>query len=197
MQRDLMVAELSHRVNNTLATVLSISRQSFLGSRSTPQASEVFTARIRALAQTHSRLAEASWSGVALETIVLDELAPYRARSDRTLRISGPPVALRPKSALTLGLAIHELAANAVKYGAFSADGGSIEVVWQLVQDGPLQICWTESGGPPVARPQSSGFGRLLLERALVAELNGDVQLNFAENGLICIIAVPLHEAAA
>ena len=197
MQRDLMVAELSHRVNNTLATVLSIYRQSFSGSRTPQDASEVFTARIRALAQTHSRLAEASWSGIALETVVLDQLAPYRARGDHTLRVSGPPVALRPKGALTLGMALHELATNAAKYGALSANGGAIEVVWQLRPDGQLLIHWTEGGGPPVVPPQSSGFGQLLLERALVAELNGDVNLNFTRSGLVCAISVPLREAAA
>jgi two-component sensor histidine kinase len=94
-------------------------------------------------------------------------------------------------------MAIHELATNAAKHGALSASGGLIEVSWQLVLDEQLRIQWTESGGPPVAPPQRSGFGRLLLERALASDLNGKVQLDFAPEGLKCVVAVPLHEATA
>jgi two-component sensor histidine kinase len=198
MQRDLLVAELSHRVKNTLATVLSIARQSFSKTASIEDASKTFTARIRALAQTHSRLAELNWSGVSLNTILLDELTPYRDQNDRNIRISGPVVTLTPKCALTLGMAIHELATNAAKYGALSTSGGSIDVAWEVDQTGKeLRICWTESGGPLVKQPSRSGFGRLLLERALSANLKGDVKLDFARNGLACTITIPLNEQTA
>jgi PAS domain S-box-containing protein len=198
MQRDLLVAELSHRVKNTLTTVLSIARQSFSKTPSAEEASKTFSARIRALAQTHGRLAEVKWSGVSLETIFLDELAPYRDQDDRNIRILGPFVTLKPKCALTLGMAIHELATNAAKYGALSTSAGSIDIAWEIDQTGrELRIGWAERGGPPVTQPSGSGFGRLLLERVLTSDLKGGVKLDFARSGLQCKISIPLNEHTA
>jgi PAS domain S-box-containing protein len=126
-QRDLLVAELSHRVKNTLATVISIAHQSFSKARSTGEAQRSFDDRIRALAQTHARLAEANWSGVSLEAIVRDETAPYRDGGSNVL-IAGPDITLSPKCAVSLGMAIHELTTNAAKHGALSTKGGSLRV---------------------------------------------------------------------
>jgi PAS domain S-box-containing protein len=195
-QRDLMVAELSHRVKNTLATIASIAQQSFSKGLGLEEARDSFSARIRALGQTHSRLAEANWSGVLLETLLLDEFAPYRRDDDANVRVSGPSVRLTPKQALTLGMAIHELTTNAAKYGALSTKSGKLDVAW-TVTSGRLAIVWHESGGPPVAGPRRSGFGRLLLERALAADLKGEVRLDFAESGLKCDITVPLDGPGA
>lgn len=194
-QRDLLVAELSHRVKNTLATVISVAHQSFAKGPSADEARASFQARIRALAQTHGRLAEASWSGVPFETMLLDELAPYRTSDN--VSVSGPFVSLNPRCALTLGMALHELATNAAKYGALSAPSGSIAVKWQIEpRDRLLRISWSEAGGPKVAAPERSGFGRLLLERVLAADLRGDVRLDFAEAGLRCDMTIPLAERA-
>jgi PAS domain S-box-containing protein len=193
-QRELLVAELSHRVKNTLATVISIAQQSFQNNRSLEEARASFSARIRALAQTHGRLAEASWAGVSLRTMLADELAPYRGEDGGNVRFAGPPVMLGPKHALTLGMAIHELATNAAKYGALSAKSGIVEVAWDVqAETRRLHLRWSELGGPPVETPQSSGFGRLLLERALAADLRGDVRLDFGTSGLRCEIDVPLE----
>jgi CheY-like chemotaxis protein len=94
-------------------------------------------------------------------------------------------------------MAVHELATNAAKYGALSADSGSVTVEWRTdVDRDQLQICWTERGGPPVQPPESGGFGRLLLERALAADLGGEVEMNFAAAGLTCTIRIPLSENA-
>ncbi len=192
-QRELLVAELSHRVKNTLATVVSIAQQSFHKDRGLEEGRNSFAARIRALAQTHGRLAEASWTGVSLATMLADELAPYRGEDESNFRLEGPTVMLSPKHALTLGMAIHELATNAAKYGALSSKTGSVEVAWTISPERRLQLRWTESGGPGVAPPDRSGFGRLLLERALASDLRGDVRLDFAPQGLICEIEVPLE----
>jgi PAS domain S-box-containing protein len=197
LQRDLLVAELSHRVKNTLATVISIARQSFSKAQSVEEASEVFNARIRALAQTHGRLAEANWASVSFATILLDEMAPYRREDGSNVRMSGPVTALNPRCALTLGMALHELATNAAKYGALSTKSGSVDVAWHTDRDErQFLIRWTESGGPPATPPKRSGFGRLLLERALASDLRGNVKLNFAKNGLECEISIPLEELA-
>jgi PAS domain S-box-containing protein len=197
-QRDLLVAELNHRVKNTLATVISIARQSFPRNPIIDDARRSFDARIRALAQTHNRLAEANWSGVSLEAMLLDGLAPYFREGGRNVRVSGPPMAFSAKCALTLGMAIHELATNAAKYGALSTKAGSVDVAWQVdSQNGQLRICWAEAGGPTVSAPESSGFGRLFLERALASDLGGDVELDFATGGLKCAVTIPLDEHVA
>lgn len=197
-QRDLLVAELSHRVKNTLATVVSIAHQSFSKSPSVEEARRSFDGRIRALAQTHSRLAEANWSGVSFETLLLDELAPYRREDDGNVRVSGPGITFNPKSAVVLGMAFHELATNAAKHGSLSTKSGSVSVTWEIApSNSEIEIRWIESGGPIVVPPRRSGFGRLLLERALASDLKGAVQLDFAEPGLQCVIALPLAEHIA
>jgi len=190
-KRDLLIAELNHRVKNTLATVVAISHQSFLKGRSPEEAHHSFERRVRALAQTHGRLAEASWSGVSLEMLVADETAPYR--DDRgNVRIAGPRIQLNAKSAVSLGMAFHELTTNAAKYGALSRKEGSLEVTWSVTTDRELRIRWQECGGPPVQAPQRRGFGRLLLERALRSDLDAEVKLDFAPVGLECIMTFPL-----
>jgi PAS domain S-box-containing protein len=197
LQRNLLVAELSHRVKNTLATVTSIARQSFVANPDSGEALQSFNARIRGLAQTHSRLAETSWSGISLETLLGDELAPYRHEDGGNLALSGPPLTLTPKQALTLGMAVHELATNAAKYGALSTSAGVVRIAWDVTRKTrELCIRWTESGGPKVAPPQRTGFGRLLIERVLAADLAGRVEMDFAPNGLTCSIILPLDAAA-
>ena len=191
-QRELMVAELSHRVKNTLATVISIAQQSFAKGPSIDEARRSFDARIRALAQTHTRLAESHWLGVPVNTILSDELAPYRNEDADNVHLAGPPVTLNPRCALTFGMAIHELVTNAAKYGALSARGGSIEVSWHIAPENKwIHLAWVEKGGPRVEAPQRSGFGRLLLERALASDLRGTVALDFAPDGLRCDIVFP------
>jgi PAS domain S-box-containing protein len=191
-QRDLLIAEVNHRVKNTLATVISIAHQSFSEDKSFDDAQSSFNSRIRALAQSHTRLADANWSGISLETIIRDETAPYRNSSN--VSILGPGVILSPKCAVSLGMAIHELTTNAAKYGALSAKNGSIQVSWEsAAADKEVRITWVERGGPTVRPPQRSGFGRRLLERALAADLDGTVKLDFREEGLTCLIAFPLN----
>ncbi|HZY51026.1 MAG TPA: HWE histidine kinase domain-containing protein [Devosia sp.] len=196
-QRDLLVAELSHRVKNTLATVVSIARQSFAKGATLDSARKSFEGRLRALAQTHTRLAEANWESVPLAALIEDEIAPYRDESGNNLVTDGPPVSFTPKQAVVLGMAFHELATNAAKYGALSGKSGTVHVAWQCAADGTLVLDWRERGGPPVSPPKRAGFGRLLLERALAADLKGDVTLDFRPEGLACRITLPLGSAEA
>jgi PAS domain S-box-containing protein len=192
-QRDLLVAELSHRVKNTLATVISIARQSFSKARSLNEAVPSFDDRIRALAHTHARLAEANWSGVSLAAIVRDETAPYHDGGSN-VRVAGPDIMLSPKTAVSLGMAIHELTMNAAKHGALSAKGGSLNVTWQRTPShNQVEMSWIESGGPKAGSPQHSGFGRTLLERTLASDLNGEVSVEFTGDGLRCRISFPLE----
>lgn len=196
-QRDLLVAELSHRVKNTLAIVSSIARQSFSTNPDVQDAHRSFDARLRALAQTHTRLAEASWSGVSLETVLFDELAPYHNKHRNNVSLAGPPAMLPPKHALTLGMAAHELATNAAKHGALSVKTGSVDIGWAIdLEHDRLRIRWSEKGGPAVAAPKHNGFGRLLLERVVASDLGGEVRLDFASEGLTCTIDVPYPRGA-
>lgn len=197
-QRDLLVAELSHRVKNTLATVISVARQSFAKGPSLEQALKSFDGRLRALAHTHNRLAESNWDGASLHRLLANELAPYRAADGNNIEMNGPDIRLDPRRAVVLGMAFHELATNAAKYGALSSRGGRLIVDWS-VQGAPreLHLDWVERGGPVVQRPQRSGFGRLLLERALRADLRGHVELKFAPGGLRCSIIGALDDASS
>jgi PAS domain S-box-containing protein len=191
-QRSQLVAELSHRVKNTLATVISIARQSF-ANPDTAMARRSFDARIRALAQTHTRLAESSWCGASLETMLVDELSPYRALDGRNVKLKGPPVLLAPKCALTLGMAVHELADNAARFGALSNKDGRVDATWSVDADSRLlKIDWRETGGPSVVQPDTKGFGLMLLERALAADVRSTVRLRFEPSGLHCAIEIPL-----
>ena len=195
-KRDLLVAELNHRVKNTLATVVAISHQSFAKGRSPEEAHRSFERRVRALAQTHGRLAEASWTGVSLGMLLADETAPYRDERSN-VEIAGPEIQLSPKSAVSLGMAFHELTTNAAKYGALSSKDGRLNVTWSTTTNRELRIRWREIGGPAVQTPERRGFGRLLLERALRADLDAEVQLDFASAGLECNITFPLDRTSA
>lgn len=188
-QRELLMAELSHRVKNTMATVLAISRLSFPREKESDPV-RAFQARILALAATHNRLAESSWEGVSLRGVIEDDLAPYLDSARGNISIAGPDVQLASRCALSLGMALHELGTNAAKYGALSAPTGNLAIEWHL--DGSnLVLRWTESGGPAVTPPSRAGFGRLLIEQSLQAELGSKVELAFRPEGLQCIISLP------
>lgn len=191
IQRDLLMAELSHRVKNTLATVIAIAQQTFRHDSSTGEAKKSFEGRIRALAQTHNRLAESAWAGASLKDVIHDELKPY---SGSNIHIGGPEIVLPPKKVLSLGMAVHELVTNAAKHGALSVSTGMVSVQWNRCPHDDNQLCvdWEERNGPPVKKPNNSGFGRLLLEKGLATELKGNVKLRFHEEGLKCNIEFPI-----
>src|SRR5262249_49471717 len=131
--------------------------------------------------------------GVDLEYLVVEELLSYHAREGEQLRISGPPVRFQPKAAETFALAIHELATNAIKYGALSQPAGRVDVSWRVDDAAdPTQLVfeWREKGGPPVAPPRRKGFGNELLERTLAFELKGRTTLAYNSSGLQCTIAI-------
>ena len=195
-QRELLVAELNHRVKNTLATVVSIERQSFNKSATVEEGRKSFQRRVHALAQTHTRLSEENWAGVSLSTLLSDELRPYWQDSSENVFISGPAIMLKSKAALTLGLAIHELTTNAAKHGALSTSAGRVHVDWRI--DGSdLQFTWKESVGRQVLPPTRQGFGVFLLERGISADLQGSVRLGFEPEGFQCAMTLPIESVGA
>ncbi|ACL58661.1 CheR family methyltransferase [Methylobacterium nodulans] len=199
-QAKLLLAELQHRVRNTLAVLRSIVRRT----AATSDTVEVFAAhlegRIDAFARVQAAVTRDPAAGIDLEQLVSHELLAHVAHEgDQVRSIAGPSLRLRPKAAETLALAIHELATNAVKHGALSAPNGRIAVAWRINEGATpepmLVLDWSEtgvalSGEPPAHR----GFGTELIERMLAYELGGNAALTFRPEGLHCRIAVPAND---
>jgi len=193
----LMLAELNHRVKNTLATVQSIAIQ--LG-RMAPDIATFRTAfleRIVALARVHDLLSSVSWRGAQLTDILQQTLAPHVAAEGQgeRIRLEGPPVQLGPNAAVTLTMAFHELATNAAKYGALTAADGQVQVTWAADDPGAprvIDIEWREIGGPAVTPPERRGFGTRFIERGVAREFDGTVYLSFEPTGLVCRMRIPL-----
>lgn len=191
----MLLAELNHRVKNTLATVLSLLRQSLRHASSMKDFSQAFEGRIRALAKSHDLLAAGNWAGADLEVLVVTALAPYRERGDRVI-VSGDKVMLNAPAALLLGMILHELATNAAKHGALANEHGQVEVSWtRSARNKQLNLTWTEKGTAHLAeQPRPKGFGLTLIERGLAHELKGESSIEFKGNGIRCGIVMPLSE---
>ena len=126
--------------------------------------------------------------------LFFDLLRVVGAQEGRDLTIDGPEVALRPKAAETLGLAIHELATNAIKHGSL-ASGGAITIAWTIDAERRLALTWTEHGGSTlVEQPRHKGFGSEILERTLAYELKATTRMEFGPGGLVCRIELPLEQ---
>lgn len=194
--RGLLMAELNHRVKNTLAAVRSIARLTSLNTVSFDEFRRAFDDRLMALSQAHDLLTEGQWKGASLRHLLAAELSPFDDGDGARFAIAGEKVQLNPKQALALGLAIHELATNALKYGALSIPSGRVEVAWDVAAapDGPVvQLRWIESGGPAVEPPQARGFGSRLIERGLQSEIDAEVRLDFRSEGVRCVLRFPLN----
>lgn len=191
--RNSLTRELNHRVKNTLANVLSIVSLTKRRSNSLDDFAESLTARVRALSATHDLLSQSNWSHAPIGEIIRSELAPYMQGEEAHVTISGPDVSLAPNDALSLGLAIHELATNAAKYGALSTLDGRIYVEWGQISPELAEVTWREEGGPPVVAPTKRGFGRDLIEKIVAGELKSDVDLRFEPGGVECRLRVPVR----
>jgi len=181
----LLAQELSHRIKNMLATVQAIAAQTLDGAGVDSKARRAFQDRLIALASAHDLLTEANWTAVPLDQLVTGATAAFD--NGGRIKIDGPALPLSPRQAIALSLALHELATNALKYGALSSNAGEVDIAWQ--QDGEaFRLGWSERGGPPVTPPQRTGFGTRMLQRNLAAELRGTVNLDYAPEGLRCEI---------
>jgi light-regulated signal transduction histidine kinase (bacteriophytochrome) len=190
-ERDqLMMAELDHRVKNTLANIQALVLQTSLSADSLSVFVEGLAARIQSMARAHSLLSQTRWEGVSINSLLLEELEPYM-RNGQVFEINGVDLVLTSKSALALSLAIHELATNAAKYGALSSAGGRVSIKWTRMETGGLNLSWTERGGPPVNPPTRRGFGSTLIERALAMETDGQAILRYLPDGVVCDVSLP------
>ncbi len=193
----MLLAELQHRVRNTLGVVRSIVRRTAVTTSSVDEFAMHLDGRLNAFGRTQALVTRDPEAGVDLGYMIADELLAYRAKEAEQVRISGPAVRLQPKAAETLGLAIHELATNALKYGALSTPSGRIEVSWSIEQEEAANLAfdWQEVDGPPIdGPPQRQGFGTELLERTLAFELKAKTVLAYEPSGLHCSITIPLSE---
>ncbi|MGG5891078.1 sensor histidine kinase [Falsiroseomonas sp. HC035] len=205
----LLMAELNHRVKNTLAVVLAIAEQTRRATDTRLETAPVrevperrrfhadFQSRLLALARTHDLLTQEAWQGAPLAKLVAAALAPFSIKSPNVtpnIAVSGPSVQLAPEPAVTLSIALHELVANAARHGALSSPTGRISVKWQSTADGRyLELTWVEEGGPRLAGPPvHRGFGTNLLGRGLGRQLGGEVALLHPPEGLQCHMRLPV-----
>jgi PAS domain S-box-containing protein len=192
-----LINELNHRVKNTLATVQSIATQTLRTAATPEEARDALEDRLLALSRAHDVLTRQLWKSAQLSEIVGEALAAYRDRHEDRIHIRGPQVQVSPRAALALSMALHELATNAVKYGALSNAAGEVSIGWTF--DAPakaLKLVWSEQGGPPVEPPRRRGFGTRLIERSLAAELGGGVIIDFAPTGVVCAIEAVIDETS-
>lgn len=187
-RQKLMLHELNHRVKNTLATVLAIAGQTSRTTETTSDFMDAFGARLMSLSRTHNLLTEHNWQGAPLDDVLRQAVAPYAGGDSQRVLLEGPPIPLGPIASVTLGLAFHELATNAAKYGALSSGAGRVRVHWYVQGQEQLRLEWREEGGPPVAPPRRQGFGSIMLQRCLAHELAGLVDLAFPPEGVRCVM---------
>jgi two-component sensor histidine kinase len=188
----LLMGELSHRVKNTLASVMAIVRLT-LKTTDDPRAFEAaLMGRLGAMADAHSLIFDTGWRETDVSALAGRILAPFDGEPGRIVT-RGPLTPLPPKAALALGLVLHELAVNAAKHGALSRPEGTVELAWgPAMRDvGVLRLTWIESGGPVVRPPVRRGFGSTLIERSVAYELAGEVTLAYPPEGVRCVLSLP------
>lgn len=199
-QRVLLLNELNHRIKNTLATVQSIAEQTLRSGKVEAATRESLTSRLLALSQAHDVLVQENWSAADLHAIVSQAMAPHLPAEAGVLEANGPPLRVNPHQAVALSLALHELATNALKYGALSASEGRVTITWNVWLDGEgrryMNLLWEERGGPPVKPPQETGFGTRLLAKTFGRESGGRARLEYRPTGVQCVLDLPLSSPA-
>jgi two-component sensor histidine kinase len=193
-RRELM-HELDHRVKNILAMVQAIASQTARSADSVEAYKASLTERLRGLAATHDLLTQNRWEGVMLRSVLNAEIAPYESEARSRIALAGPDILLPPALVTAVGLAIHELTTNAVKYGALSNPSGQVNIEWSTRLQGErpvLHIEWREIDGPPVAPPSRIGFGSRLIERVFKSDFGGDATLEYLPDGLRARLVMPL-----
>jgi PAS domain S-box-containing protein len=200
-RKKVLLEELNHRVKNTLAVVQSVAAQTLRGAEVPREVQSSLMSRLAALARSHDLLTRNEWDGASLQDAIGLVLAPHAPVAGAArITLAGPAVRLPPSAVPTVNLALHELATNALKYGALSVPEGRIDVVWTILPRQPkeepvVEIAWRERGGPPVRPPPRRGFGSRLIENGLAHEFGTQVVLNFAPQGVECCIRLPLAGA--
>jgi len=189
----LLIGEVNHRAKNMLTLVQVIARQTAASDSET--FAKNFEQRIFALSASHDLLVNSGWQDILLEDLVRSQLEHFRDTLGSRIRLSGPQIKISAPAAQAIGMAVHELATNAGKYGALSNKQGVVTISWRLDQakaaDSQFVMHWVEEGGPPVERPKTSGFGSTVIDRLLTATLQGEVEVEWRATGLVCQVSCP------
>jgi len=185
--RQLLAREVDHRAKNALAVVQA------LVSLTRADTKEAFIiavrGRVSALSRAHSLLAQNRWEGADLAAVISDETRAYQEVNQ--LQLEGPIVILGHHAVQPISLLIHELATNAVKYGALSSSGGQVDVSWRVLPDHELELRWVEYGGPPVMKPDSKGFGSVLMTEVVTRQLSGKIDITWPTTGMYMVATLP------
>jgi two-component sensor histidine kinase/CHASE3 domain sensor protein len=191
----LLMRELTHRSKNLLTVIDAIARQTATNSDGIKDFLTRFRDRLHSLAGSHDQLVHEDWQGAWLRELVLSQLGHYYDRDSPAISLAGPRVRVQPEAAQHIGLALHELATNAAKYGALSAPAGRVRITWDVEQDAAgdpvCRMCWIEHGGPTVQPPARRGFGQVVIERTVARALGGSVVLEFPPEGLRWTLTFP------
>jgi two-component sensor histidine kinase len=191
---NLLIDELNHRVKNTLATVQSLSSQTFRSSADA-EARNKFAARLASLGSTHDILSAQKWGSADIREVVDKVLEPYQGAAPRRIRIAGPELHLSARCVVMLSMALHELATNAAKYGALSTPDGRVFVAWEIEEktgEKRVELRWREVGGPDVTVPTRHGFGSTLIEKGFPAQLGGHASIAYEPTGVSAMLEFPL-----
>lgn len=196
----LLLRELTHRSKNLLAVIQAMARQTARHAGSVESFLSQFGARLQALAASHDLLVRESWYGASLGELIRSQLGGYLDTSTSQVSIEGPAIAIKPEAAQNLGLALHELAVNAAKFGALSVPDGRVSITWsrlENVEGDAVELDWRERLGPKVKIRRKKGFGSMVIERNLARALDAEVNLEFEPNGLHCHIVIPASQILA
>lgn len=190
-----LMHEISHRSKNLLTVIQSIARRTARTAATMKDFESRFGQRLQGLAASHDVLVRNSWQGAPLAELMRQHLLPFADAKSSRLELVGPDITVTAEAAQAIGLALHELATNAIKYGALSVPTGKVKMSWILddTADGPRQLLlsWIEQGGPPVAPPSRIGFGHLVIDDMIARSLDGKVALEFAPLGLKWSVVIP------
>ncbi|MEA2899989.1 MAG: hypothetical protein QOJ84_5604 [Bradyrhizobium sp.] len=190
-----LMHEISHRSKNLLMVIQSIARRTARTAGSIEEFERRFERRLQGLAASHDVLVSKNWEGAPLADLVRRQLVPFAEIEGSRVELAGPEIVVTAEAAQALGLAIHELATNAIKYGALSVPAGKVSVSWALQGDAgtprALALHWTEQGGPPVSKPSRKGFGHVVIGEMVERSLGGKVAMQFAGEGLRWSVTIP------
>jgi two-component sensor histidine kinase len=193
----LLLREINHRVKNTLATVQALATQTVRYARDPREFLDAFSSRLQAFGIAHGLLSDREWRGIGLKELIRLQVMPFDGSTPPRVLVSGEDILLSADQALALGLILHELASNALRYGALSVATGNVDLAWEINETetgrSHLEISWRERGGPAVEPPQHQGFGSILIQRSLSKVLSSSVKHEFPPEGVTAHISMPLE----
>nr|WP_321458273.1 HWE histidine kinase domain-containing protein [uncultured Cohaesibacter sp.] len=192
----LLLREVNHRVKNMLAILQSLASQTLRHAQSPERFTRAFSGRLSALATSHSLLSDQEWEDIDLVSLIQTQVKPYASHYAEQVTIEAKPIAINADAAIALGLVIHELATNAMQYGALSRREGKIDIAIKQI-DGErghkmLSILWNETGGPALSEQRRNGFGSILIENSLNKVIGSKVNINYRKSGISAKIEMPI-----